>query len=113
MFCGKRALSSGSSSTAQTSRSFAVLQTRSINSSVLGSLVQHTVRVTFKIQTLTMNFSSLNPDVLLYLMGFVTPVDRSFNLVLSGVLKGFENVNEGMDLRERYSGHFTCDVSDN
>ena len=112
MFCGKRVLSSGSSSTAQTSRSFTILQTRSINSSVLGSLVQHTVRVTFKIQTLTMNFSSLNAGVLLYLMGFVTPVDR-FNMVLSGVLKGFENVNEGVDLRERYSGHFTCDVSDN
>ena len=49
-----------------------------------------------------MNLSSLNVDVLLYLMKFVKPVDR-FNLVLSGVLKGFENANEGIDLRERYS----------
>ena len=48
----------------------------------------------------------MNVDVLLYLMGFVEPVDR-FNLVLSGILKGFENVNEGMDLRQRYSEHST------
>jgi hypothetical protein len=53
-----------------------------------------------------MDLSSLNVDVLLYLMKFVDPVDR-FNLVLSGILKGFENVNEGIDLRERYSEHFT------
>ena len=45
-----------------------------------------------------MDLSSLNVDVLLYLMGFVEPVDR-FNLILSGILKGFENVNEVMDLR--------------
>jgi hypothetical protein len=50
----------------------------------------------------TMNLSSLNVDVLLYLMKFVKPVDR-FNLVLSGILKGFENANEGINLRERYS----------
>jgi hypothetical protein len=48
-----------------------------------------------------MDLSSLNVDVLLYLMKFVDPVDR-FNLVLSGILKGFENVNEGIDLRQRY-----------
>ena len=53
---------------------------------------------------------SLNFDVLLHLIKFVDPVDR-FNLVLSGILKGFENVNEGIDLRQRYSEHFTCDVS--
>ena len=53
-----------------------------------------------------MDLSSLNVDVLLYLMEFVKPVDR-FNLVLSGILKGFENANEGIDLRERYSKHFT------
>ena len=47
-----------------------------------------------------MDLSSLHVDVLLYLMKFVDPVDR-FNLVLSGVLKGFENVNEGLDLRRR------------
>jgi hypothetical protein len=28
-------------------------------------------------------------------------------LVLSGILKGFENVNQGMDLKQRYSEHFT------
>jgi hypothetical protein len=50
----------------------------------------------------TMNLSSVNGDVLLYLFKFVDPVDR-FNLVLSGILKGFENVNKGMDLNERYS----------
>jgi len=54
----------------------------------------------------------VNVDVLLYLMGFVEPVDR-FNLVLSGILKGFENANEGIDLRQRYSEHVTCDVSGN
>ena len=51
-----------------------------------------------------MNLSSLNADVLLYLMEFVKPVDR-FNLALSGILKGFENVNKGGILHERYSEH--------
>ena len=73
---------------------------------VRGSLLQHTARETLNIQTSTMDLSSLNVDVLLYLMEFVKPVDR-FNLVLSGILKGFENANEGIDLRERYSKHFT------
>ena len=73
---------------------------------LLGLAVQYTARETLKIQTLTMDLSSLNVDVLLYLMGFVEPVDR-FNLVLSGILKGFENVNEGLDLRQRYSEHST------
>jgi hypothetical protein len=59
-----------------------------------------------------MNFSSLDVDVLLHLMKFIDPVDR-FSLVISGVLKGFENANEGMDLQQRYSKHFTSDVSDN
>ena len=53
-----------------------------------------------------MDLSSLNVDVLLYLMRFVDPVDR-FNLALSGILKGFENVNKGIDLDKRYSEHFT------
>ena len=53
----------------------------------------------------TMNLSSVNGDVLLYLIQFVDPVDR-FNLVLSGILKGFENVNKKMDLSKRYSEHF-------
>ena len=57
-----------------------------------------------------MNFSSLNVDVLLHLMKFIDPYDR-FNLVISGILKGFENANEGIDLRKRYSEHFTCSVS--
>jgi hypothetical protein len=51
-----------------------------------------------------MDLTSVNVDVLLYLMKFVDPVDRS-NVVLSGILKGFENANEGLDLRERYSKH--------
>jgi hypothetical protein len=58
------------------------------------------------------NLSSLNVDVLLQLMKFIDPEDR-FNLVISGVLKGFENVIEGIDLRKRYSEHLTCDVSGN
>ena len=52
-----------------------------------------------------MDFSSLNVDVLLYLIKFLDPVDR-FNLVISGILKGFENANEEIDLRERYSELF-------
>jgi hypothetical protein len=53
-----------------------------------------------------MDLSSLNVDVFLHLMEFVDPVDR-FNLVLSGILKGFENVNEGIIPHKRYSVHFT------
>jgi hypothetical protein len=51
-----------------------------------------------------MDFSSLDVDVLLHLLKFIKPVDR-LNLVVSGILKGFENVNEGVDLRQRYSEH--------
>ena len=53
-----------------------------------------------------MNLSSLNVDVLLHLIGFVKSVDR-FNLALSGILKGFENVNKGVILHKRYSEHLT------
>jgi len=59
-----------------------------------------------------MILSSLNVDVLLYLMKFVEPVDR-FNLALSGILKGFENVINGINLHERYSEHFTFVTSCN
>ena len=52
-----------------------------------------------------MDFSSLDVKVLLRLTKFLDPVDR-FNLVISGILKGFENANEGIDLRERYSKLF-------
>ena len=51
-----------------------------------------------------MDLSSLNADVLLYWMKFVDPEDR-FNLALSGILKGFENINKGIDLDQRYSEH--------
>ncbi len=51
-----------------------------------------------------MNLSSLDVDVLLHLMKFLKPDDR-FNLVISGVLKGFENANEGINLGKRYSEH--------
>jgi hypothetical protein len=54
-----------------------------------------------------MALSSLNVDVLLYLLKFVKPVDR-FNLALSGILKGFENVNIGINLDERYSEQLTA-----
>jgi hypothetical protein len=57
-------------------------------------------------ETLTMNLSSLNADVILHLMKFVVPVDR-FNLVLSGILNGFENLSKGWHLRKRYSEHFS------
>jgi hypothetical protein len=49
-----------------------------------------------------MSLSSLNADVLLQLMTRIDPVDR-LNLLLSGILKGFENVGKGIDLRQRYS----------
>jgi hypothetical protein len=52
-----------------------------------------------------MDLSSLNDDVLLHLIKFIGPVDQ-FNLLLSGILKGFESVNEGINLRQRYSEHF-------
>ena len=52
-----------------------------------------------------MDLASLNVDVLLYLMKFVDPVDQ-FNLVLSGILKGFENVIKKIDPNERYFNHF-------
>jgi hypothetical protein len=47
-----------------------------------------------------MHLASLNPDVLFYLIKFVDPVD-SFNLVLSGVLKGFENVSKVINVEQR------------
>jgi hypothetical protein len=62
------------------------------------SLLQHQALNTNKS---IMNLSTMPTDVLLYLMKFIKPVD-SFNLLLSGILKGFENVNEGIDLQQRY-----------
>ena len=47
-----------------------------------------------------MQLAALNIDVLLHLLEFVDPIDR-FNLILSGILKGFDNVSKGMDLRKR------------
>jgi hypothetical protein len=49
-----------------------------------------------------MDLSLLNVDILLYLIKALDPVDR-FNLALSGVLKGFENVIKEIYLDERYS----------
>jgi hypothetical protein len=45
-----------------------------------------------------MNLSTMPADILLYLMKFMKPVDK-FNLLLSGILKGFENVNLGIGSR--------------
>jgi hypothetical protein len=59
-----------------------------------------------------MNLPSLNVDVLLYLLKFVDAVD-CFNLALSGILKGFENIHKGVNLQNRYSEHFTCNLSGN
>jgi hypothetical protein len=42
----------------------------------------------------------LNVDVLLHLLKFINPTDQ-FNLILSGVLKGFKNVNQFTDLTQR------------
>lgn len=52
-----------------------------------------------------MNLSSVNVDVLLHFMKFVDPVDQ-FNLVLSGILNGFDNVSNGINLQQRYSEDF-------
>jgi hypothetical protein len=47
-----------------------------------------------------MNLATLHVDALFHLMEFVDPVDR-FNLILSGILKGFENLSKRLDLGER------------
>jgi len=47
------------------------------------------------------HFSSLSVDVLLHLVKFVKPGD-CINLLLSGVLEGFENVFKGIDCQKRY-----------
>jgi hypothetical protein len=99
-------------SSTESSRSIVVLQNCGIYCLVLVLLLQCTVRKTLKIQTSTMILSSLNVDVLLHLMEFVKPDDR-FNLVLSGILKGFESVVKGIDLRKRYLVCFTFVSSGN
>ena len=48
-----------------------------------------------------MHLASLSDDVLFYLMKFVDPIDR-FNLVLSGIFKGFENVSRVIKVHHRY-----------
>ena len=48
----------------------------------------------------TMHLASLHVDVLLHLIKIIEPVDR-FNLVLSGILKGLENVNQRINLQQR------------
>ena len=49
----------------------------------------------------TMHLASLNADVLFHLMKFVDP-DARFNLILSGILKGFENVSKVTNVEHRY-----------
>ena len=46
-----------------------------------------------------MDLSSLDVDVLLYIMKFLDQDDH-INLVFSGILKGFENAHQGIDLRK-------------
>jgi hypothetical protein len=48
-----------------------------------------------------MQLGSLNADVLFHLIKFVDPVAR-FNLILSGILKGFENLSEVINVEHRY-----------
>jgi hypothetical protein len=48
-----------------------------------------------------MYLASLNADVLFHLIKFVDPVSR-FNLILSGILKGFENVSKVINVEHRY-----------
>jgi hypothetical protein len=47
------------------------------------------------------HFSALSVDVLLHLVKFLKP-DDCINLLLSGILEGFENVYKGIDRQERY-----------
>jgi hypothetical protein len=49
----------------------------------------------------TIHLASLNADVLFHLIKFVDPVAR-FNLILSGILKGFENVSKGINVEHEY-----------
>jgi hypothetical protein len=49
-----------------------------------------------------MNFTSLIPDVKLYILKIIHPVDR-FNLVLSGVLPGFQAPIGSIDTTQRYA----------
>ena len=48
-----------------------------------------------------MHLASLNADVLFHLMKFVDPAAR-FNLILSGILNGFENVSKVTNVEHRY-----------
>jgi hypothetical protein len=63
------------------------------------SLLQHQA---LNIGISIMSLSTMHADVTLYLMKFIKPVD-SFNLLISGILKGFENVTKEIDLQQRYS----------
>jgi hypothetical protein len=49
----------------------------------------------------TTHLAQLNIDVLLHLMKFVHPVDR-VNLAFAGILKGFDNINRGAILKQRF-----------
>jgi hypothetical protein len=72
-------------------------------------IIAHTSDQNSNVNVSIMYLASLNVDILLHLIKFVNPVDR-FNLVLSGILKGFENVCKGMDIKKRYFNHdlFFC-----
>ena len=48
-----------------------------------------------------MHLASLNIDVLFHLIKIVDPVSR-FNLILSGILNGFENVSKVTNVEHRY-----------
>ena len=71
------------------------------NTTIINSLILHKCSSRRDVKGPTMDLTALNVDVLLHLTKFLDPDDR-FNLVLSGILKGFGNVSEGIDLRERY-----------
>ena len=62
------------------------------------SSLQHQVE---KKQTMENHLAALNADVLFHLIKFVDPVAR-FNLILSGILKGFENLNKVINVEHRY-----------
>ena len=48
-----------------------------------------------------MHLASLNADVIFHFIKFLDPVSR-FNLILSGILKGFENVSKVINVEQRY-----------
>ena len=55
----------------------------------------------------TMLITSLIPDVQLYLLNMIEPIDR-FNFILSGALPGFQGLIDSIDTTQRYTMNVYC-----